>query len=67
VRLTPFGERLLAGVRPACEQLEQALAGMRELTADLAGSLRIGFTATIDGPVLSRLTGHSRPGIPAAA
>ena len=55
VRLTAFGEQLLASVRPAYEQLEQALAGMQELSADLAGSLRVGFTATTDGPILSRL------------
>lgn len=53
VRLTAFGEQFLASVRPAYEQLEHAMTGMRELSA---GSLRVGFTATADGPVLSRLT-----------
>jgi DNA-binding transcriptional LysR family regulator len=56
VRLTAFGEQFLSSVRPAYEQLEEALAGMRELSADLAGSVRVGFTATTDGPVLSQLT-----------
>lgn len=56
VRLTAFGEQFLASVRPAYEQLEQALVGMAELSADPVGSLRVGFTATTDGPVLNRLT-----------
>jgi DNA-binding transcriptional LysR family regulator len=29
---------------------------VRELAADTAGSLRVGFTSTVDGPALSRLT-----------
>jgi DNA-binding transcriptional LysR family regulator len=56
VRLTALGEQFLANVRPAYEQLEQAMTGMRDLTAGTADSLRVGFTSTIDGPVLSRLT-----------
>ena len=56
VRLTPFGQQFLASVRPACEQLEQALAGLQELAADPVGSLCVGFTATTDGPVLNRVT-----------
>jgi DNA-binding transcriptional LysR family regulator len=56
VLLTPFGEQFLARIRPAYEQLEGAITGMRDLSAGAAGSLRVGFTATIDGPVLSRLT-----------
>jgi DNA-binding transcriptional LysR family regulator len=56
VRLTPLGERFLASVRPAYQELEAALSGARELAADTAGSLRVGFTSTVDGPALSRLT-----------
>jgi DNA-binding transcriptional LysR family regulator len=56
VKLTPFGERFLARVRPAYQELEAALSGVRELAADTAGSLRVGFTSTVDGPALSRLT-----------
>jgi DNA-binding transcriptional LysR family regulator len=56
VRLTPFGERFLASVRPAYQELEAALNGGRELVADTGGSLRVGFTSTVDGPALSRLT-----------
>ena len=49
-------------VIPALDEAEglgdtlQALAGMAELSADPVGSLRVGFTATTDGPVLNRLT-----------
>jgi DNA-binding transcriptional LysR family regulator len=56
VRLTPFGERFLADIRPAYQQLEDALTGARDLWADTASSLRVGFTSTVDGPALSRLT-----------
>jgi DNA-binding transcriptional LysR family regulator len=56
VRLTPFGERFLASVRPAYQQLEEALTGARDRSAGTAGSLRVGFTSTVDGPALSRLT-----------
>lgn len=56
VRLTPFGERFLASVRPAYQELEAALNGVRELAAGTAASLRVGFTSTVDGPALSRLT-----------
>lgn len=56
VRLTPFGERFLASVRPAYQELEAALSGARELVADTAESLRVGFTSTVDGPALSRHT-----------
>jgi DNA-binding transcriptional LysR family regulator len=56
VRLTPLGEKFLASVRPAYEQLERAMADVREQPDGIADSLRIGFTATTDGPVLNRLT-----------
>jgi DNA-binding transcriptional LysR family regulator len=56
VRLTPFGERFLASVRPAYQELEAALTGARDLSADTASSLRVGFTSTVDGPALIRLT-----------
>ena len=56
VRLTAFGEQFLASVGPAYEQLDRAMTGMRNRSDGTAGSLRVGFTATVDGPVLSRLT-----------
>jgi DNA-binding transcriptional LysR family regulator len=55
VALTPLGERFLAELRPAYENLESVLAHAARLAAAAAGPLRIGVTMTSEGPALSRL------------
>src|SRR3954469_3937986 len=51
VRLTPLGERLLDGIRPAYERMETAFAAAREQATGVAGPLRIGtYTHLNYGP-----------------
>jgi DNA-binding transcriptional LysR family regulator len=56
VRLTPLGERLRCQLRPAYEQLTEALDGARAAARDTDGALRIGFSPTSNMAALTRLT-----------
>jgi DNA-binding transcriptional LysR family regulator len=55
VRLTPLGEQFLAEVRPALEQLENALISAHGATGSVAGSLRVGFPFNVAGPAMTEL------------
>jgi DNA-binding transcriptional LysR family regulator len=55
VRLTPLGARLRDRLQPAYTQLIAAFDDARHAAEDKAGELRIGFTLTTQGEVLTRL------------
>jgi DNA-binding transcriptional LysR family regulator len=55
VRLTPLGGQLCSQVRPAYVQLKAALDDARSASRGVTGQLRIGFTATTGGEMLTRL------------
>jgi len=57
VRLTPIGDELRRQVAPACQALDTALAGTRDLAVGVAGPLRIGITPVTGGPALDHLVG----------
>jgi len=53
VRLTPLGERMLADVRPAYDQLRHALEQTRERAAGIVGALKIGVHTSLNaGPYM---------------
>ncbi|MGI5158119.1 LysR family transcriptional regulator [Microbispora sp. CA-102843] len=53
VRLTPLGERFLAGLRPAYDGLRAAVEDARASARDVDGSLRIGFQGAANDHVMS--------------
>ncbi len=55
VRLTPLGSNLYADLRPAYLQTRSAFDNARAAARQVAGLLRIGFTATTEGAALTRL------------
>jgi DNA-binding transcriptional LysR family regulator len=54
VRLSEAGERLYASVRPALQEVEAAIADVRELSTEPRGTIRLLIGTTAD-PVLRRL------------
>ena len=62
VSLTPLGEQLLERVRPAYDELEQALTETKVAASDIAGTLRLGQS---QGRALCRLPrrGVGRAGV----
>ncbi|MEW2066819.1 LysR family transcriptional regulator [Streptomyces sp. NPDC007346] len=52
VRLTPLGEQLLTGLRPAYDALRGALDEVREAARGMGGLLRVGFQGTADERVV---------------
>lgn len=55
VMLTPLGAELEKRIRQSYTGLMQGLADTRDSATGVAGTLRVGFTATTDGPELNRL------------
>lgn len=55
VALTPLGRQFLAELKPGYQQMQTALAHARHTARDAAGTLRIGCTAFVAGPAVSRL------------
>ncbi|OPG01480.1 LysR family transcriptional regulator [Microbispora sp. GKU 823] len=55
VRLTPLGERFLAGLRPAYDGLRAAVDDARTSARDVDGSLRIGFQGAVNDHVMSAM------------
>src|ERR1700679_513245 len=49
VSLTPLGEQLLERVRPAYDELEQALTETKVAASDIAGTLRLGQYLPLNG------------------
>jgi DNA-binding transcriptional LysR family regulator len=56
VALTPLGQQLDAGLRPAYEQMTAALQAARAAARVVTGVLRVGCAYTVSGPELTRLT-----------
>lgn len=56
VTLTPLGEQLHAGLRPAYEQMTTALDAARKLSRGVTGLLRTGCSYVVSGSALTRLT-----------
>jgi len=56
VRLTPAGVQLRDELRPAYEQVQAALMHAKDAVQDVAGVLRIGFTATSCCETVTRAT-----------
>ncbi|MCW6003632.1 LysR family transcriptional regulator [Micromonospora sp. CPCC 205371] len=55
VRLTPLGAQLRDQLAPAYAQLHDAVQHARATAQQIAGTLRIGFSATTEGAALNRL------------
>lgn len=55
VRLTPLGAQLRDQLAPAYAQLHDAVQHARATARQIAGTLRIGFSATTEGAALNRL------------
>lgn len=55
VRLTPLGSRLRDELLPGYHQIERAVENAQRAARQPFGLLRIGFTNTTEGPVLTRL------------
>jgi DNA-binding transcriptional LysR family regulator len=49
VSLTPLGEQLVRELRPAYQQLEQALDAARQQATGIAGTLRLGMYTPVNG------------------
>ena len=62
VRLTPVGALLRDRLQPAYTQLQAAFDEARLAARGTAGELRIGFTLTTQGPVLTRLAAEFEAG-----
>ncbi|MGX1887320.1 LysR family transcriptional regulator [Streptomyces sp. NPDC055287] len=56
VRLTPLGERFLAGLRPAYETLRTVVEDAAAEARGVGGSLRIGFQGTADARLMRAIT-----------
>jgi DNA-binding transcriptional LysR family regulator len=56
VTLTPLGEQLHAGLRPAYDQMTAALEAARTTARGVTGLLRVGCAYTVAGPEVTRLT-----------
>ncbi|MCX4823106.1 LysR family transcriptional regulator [Streptomyces sp. NBC_01142] len=55
VRLTPLGERFLAGLRPAYDALHSAVEDARAAARGIEGTLGIGFQGTADDRLMRAL------------
>jgi DNA-binding transcriptional LysR family regulator len=55
VTLTPLGRQFLAELEPGYAQMQAALGHARRTARETAGALRIGCTAFVAGPAVSRL------------
>ncbi|GAA0471038.1 LysR family transcriptional regulator [Streptomyces stramineus] len=53
VALTPLGERLLTGLRPAYAALKDTVEDARSAARDVGGVLRLGFQGTADDRVMA--------------
>jgi DNA-binding transcriptional LysR family regulator len=65
VRLTPLGEELLTGLRPAYERLGELLHEAQRSAATTGSRLAVGFSASLLPGIQQTLTGafeHDRPG-----
>jgi DNA-binding transcriptional LysR family regulator len=60
VRLTPLGERLRERLEPTYAALLHAVESTHQEAKEPTGLVRVGFTTTTEGPVLSRLLGQFR-------
>ncbi|WP_223206138.1 LysR family transcriptional regulator [Streptomyces xanthii] len=56
VALTPLGERFLAELRPAYEELDAVLGRAREAARGVEGELRIGFQGTADARLMAAIS-----------
>jgi DNA-binding transcriptional LysR family regulator len=56
VRLTPLGEQLRSGLRPARDQINATLQAVRTASRGVTGLLRVGCAYTVSGPELTQLT-----------
>jgi DNA-binding transcriptional LysR family regulator len=58
VALTPLGQQLLDRLRPACDELEHALADTKLAASSIAGTLRLGQDLPFNGgPHLAEIVG----------
>jgi DNA-binding transcriptional LysR family regulator len=55
VRLTPLGEQVRGGLRPAYDQITATLEAARTTSRGITGELRVGCLVTGSGPALTRL------------
>ncbi|WP_411082053.1 LysR family transcriptional regulator [Streptomyces sp. cmx-18-6] len=55
VRLTPLGEQLLAGLRPAFDAIVETIDEVREVARGVGGLLRIGFQGTVNDQVMNAI------------
>ncbi|MFE3475627.1 LysR family transcriptional regulator [Streptomyces bacillaris] len=55
VRLTPLGEQLLAGVRPAFDAIVETIDEVRDVARGVGGLLRIGFQGTANDQVMNAI------------
>ncbi|MBK6028882.1 LysR family transcriptional regulator, partial [Streptomyces sp. MBT59] len=56
VRLTPLGERLHAGLRPAFDAIVETIEEVREAARGVGGVFRIGFQGTANDPFMRAVT-----------
>ncbi|MGW8377516.1 LysR family transcriptional regulator [Streptomyces sp. ODS28] len=56
VRLTPLGDHLLAGLRPAYDALQQSVDEVRTAARGIDGMLRVGFQGAPDDHVMNALS-----------
>ncbi|MGW0789440.1 LysR family transcriptional regulator [Streptomyces sp. NPDC002911] len=55
VRLTPLGEQLLAGLRPAFDAIVKTIDEVRDVARGVGGLLRIGFQGTANDQVMNAI------------
>jgi DNA-binding transcriptional LysR family regulator len=55
VQITPVGERLRVRLEPAYAAIQLAVESTHQEAKEATGLVRVGFTTTTEGPVLSRL------------
>ncbi|MFI2780694.1 LysR family transcriptional regulator [Streptomyces sp. ALB3] len=55
VQLTPLGEQLLAGVRPAFDAIVETIDEVRKVARGVEGLLRIGFQGTANDQVMNAI------------
>lgn len=62
VALTPLGEQLLAGVRPAYAALRQAVEETRDAARGVRDVLRLGFQGHVDAGIAAAVNAYQAPG-----
>ncbi|MDO3700286.1 LysR family transcriptional regulator [Micromonospora sp. C28SCA-DRY-2] len=62
VALTPLGEQLLAGVRPAYAAVRQAVEEARDAARGVHDVLRLGFQGHVDAGIAAAVNAYQAPG-----